>query len=75
MAKKKALVDSAKERLYARDHEEPELSQSAEEGVFHAPEEVDGEYFCRWDEEEWPCSWVVDTEAKRVAALEAANEE
>ncbi|ALY10089.1 hypothetical protein RINGS_8 [Arthrobacter phage Rings] len=39
--------------------EEPEVRDSVEdEGLLHGPEEVDGEWFCRWDEEDWPCKWV-----------------
>ena len=41
--------------------EEPEVADSvSEEGFLHAPEQVEGEWFCRWDEQEWPCAWVVD---------------
>lgn len=58
-----------------REQEEPELAQTAEEGVFHAPEQVDGEWFCRWDEEQWPCEWVRETEAQRVRDLEAEAED
>lgn len=57
-----------------REQEEPELAQTAEEGVFHGPEQVDGEWFCRWDEEQWPCEWVRETEAQRAADAEAEQE-
>ena len=41
--------------------EEPEVADSvSDEGLLHAPEQVDGEWFCRWDEQEWPCAWVMD---------------